>query len=376
MASPPFNINQSLPGDSDIVSQHPPNARTFRDIVESWLLINHDTNGNHARIDMPRIASPSTPAASVDVLYTTTRGRLKIKHPDGTEEFVGHAPGFMGWYTIQTLPNGWLLADGTAVSRTSFADLFDVLGTAYGSGDGLTTFNLPDLRGRTPIGADVGAGRFSIATMSATSTGGFGGSESRFLLSGNIPGGVPVSVSSLSVAVSVPTVSVSVSGSISGSSSGSTASGSISGTASGGSVTGTASGSVGGSFSGATDPAKPIVWDTGGLSSLNIPGGGAAGVFTTVAAVHRENAMTVSGTITGSISSTSLNGSITSPATVTGSFSGAAVSAGTVSGTFSGSGTGSGSGSGSGTGAGATTGSAAAFGIMQPSFVLYPLIKT
>lgn len=55
-------------------------------------------------------------------------------------------------------PTGWLLCDGTAVSRTTYADLFAVAGTTYGSGDGSTTFNLPDLRGKTAIGAGQGYG--------------------------------------------------------------------------------------------------------------------------------------------------------------------------------------------------------------------------
>lgn len=46
-----------------------------------------------------------------------------------------------------TIPNGWLLCDGAAVSRTDYADLFEVIGTTYGGGDGETTFNLPDCRG-------------------------------------------------------------------------------------------------------------------------------------------------------------------------------------------------------------------------------------
>lgn len=47
-----------------------------------------------------------------------------------------------------TAPSGWLMCDGAAVSRTTYASLFAALGTAYGSGDGSTTFNLPDYRGR------------------------------------------------------------------------------------------------------------------------------------------------------------------------------------------------------------------------------------
>ena len=53
-----------------------------------------------------------------------------------------------------TLPTNTLLCDGTAISRTTYAALFAVLGTSYGAGDGSTTFNLPNLRGRVPVGQD------------------------------------------------------------------------------------------------------------------------------------------------------------------------------------------------------------------------------
>ncbi|MBN2496911.1 MAG: tail fiber protein [Deltaproteobacteria bacterium] len=56
-------------------------------------------------------------------------------------------------------PSGWLLCDGSAVSRTAYARLFEVIGTAHGAGDGTTTFNLPDYRGRFLRGVDLGAGR-------------------------------------------------------------------------------------------------------------------------------------------------------------------------------------------------------------------------
>lgn len=52
-------------------------------------------------------------------------------------------------------PSGWLWCSGQAVSRTAYAALFAVIGTTYGAGDGSTSFNLPDLRGRTPIGNDA-----------------------------------------------------------------------------------------------------------------------------------------------------------------------------------------------------------------------------
>ena len=50
-------------------------------------------------------------------------------------------------YVTFTAPRGWLICDGTAISRTDYWKLFEVIGTTFGSGDGTTTFNLPDYRG-------------------------------------------------------------------------------------------------------------------------------------------------------------------------------------------------------------------------------------
>jgi microcystin-dependent protein len=56
---------------------------------------------------------------------------------------------------------GWLLADGSQVSRTTFAALFARIGTKHGAGNGSTTFNLPDVRGRVLMGVDGAAGRIA-----------------------------------------------------------------------------------------------------------------------------------------------------------------------------------------------------------------------
>lgn len=63
-----------------------------------------------------------------------------------------------------TIPSTWLLCNGQAVSRTTFANLFAVIGTGYGAGNGTTTFNVPDMRGLYPIGGgvDLVAGNTSI----------------------------------------------------------------------------------------------------------------------------------------------------------------------------------------------------------------------
>lgn len=63
-------------------------------------------------------------------------------------------------------PGGWQLCDDTALSRTTYARLFAVIGTAYGTGDGSTTFNVPDLRDRVPLGKGT-----NNATLGAETTG-------------------------------------------------------------------------------------------------------------------------------------------------------------------------------------------------------------
>ena len=69
-------------------------------------------------------------------------------------------------YTARsTAPTGYLAADGDAVTRTTYATLFSAIGTTYGSGDGSTTFNLPDLRGEFIRGLDSGRGVDSGRTL-------------------------------------------------------------------------------------------------------------------------------------------------------------------------------------------------------------------
>jgi microcystin-dependent protein len=88
-------------------------------------------------------------------VYTKTTG---VHFNTGWSELAsissggGGPSGSIAAFAGSTAPNGWLLCDGTAISRTTYADLFTAIGTQYGGGDGSTTFNLPDLRGRVPVG--------------------------------------------------------------------------------------------------------------------------------------------------------------------------------------------------------------------------------
>lgn len=110
---------------------------------------------------------------------------------DGIIIPVGSASIFFG----ASAPTGWLFCDGSAVSRTTYASLFTAIGTTYGVGNGTTTFNLPDLRGRIPMGAGTGtregasgSGVISGGTaLTARSIGEWGGEETH-LLTGNESG--------------------------------------------------------------------------------------------------------------------------------------------------------------------------------------------
>jgi len=79
-------------------------------------------------------------------------------------------------------PTGYLLCDGTAVSRTTYAALFAIAGTGYGVGDGSSTFNVPDFRDRLPLGKGTNnstlgtqTGSMSASSVVTTSSGGSGG---------------------------------------------------------------------------------------------------------------------------------------------------------------------------------------------------------
>lgn len=76
--------------------------------------------------------------------------------------------GLVSPYAGASAPSGWLLCDGSAVSRTTYADLYAEIGEDFGAGNGTTTFNLPDLRGRFPLGVGTGTWNTSFAAAAVT----------------------------------------------------------------------------------------------------------------------------------------------------------------------------------------------------------------
>ena len=88
-------------------------------------------------------------------------------------QFVGKFEpiGSIKMYGGPAAPSGWLKCDGSAVSRTTYEKLFEAIGTAYGEGDGSTTFNLPNFNGRMPIGVGT-SGTTGASSHALASTGG------------------------------------------------------------------------------------------------------------------------------------------------------------------------------------------------------------
>jgi microcystin-dependent protein len=121
-----------------------------------------------------------------------TDGDVLVSDANGTASWlpVGVPTGAMMQYAAASAPTGWLLCDGSAVSRTTYADLFALIGTTYGAGDGSTTFTLPDMRGRVPVGMGTGEyknngiGHSSGNSLTSRSLGDYNGAE--------YPSGIPV----------------------------------------------------------------------------------------------------------------------------------------------------------------------------------------
>lgn len=142
---------------------------------QKFQFIPANTNTGAATLDINGIGAPAilksgtsgpTPLVGNELVV----GNIVEVEYDGTEFQViaGLAPpsvatgiptGTIASFSITTPPTGWLVCDGSAVSRSTYAALFAVIGTTWGNGDGSTTFNLPDTRGYFLRGYDNGAGR-------------------------------------------------------------------------------------------------------------------------------------------------------------------------------------------------------------------------
>jgi microcystin-dependent protein len=164
-------------GDTILVNQHNP---AMQDIATS-LSNSLDRDGKGGmRADLPMGGNRITNLADgVDAQDAATVAQLSaaIAVPiGGVIDFAGSTP-----------PTGFLLCYGQAISRTTYASLFAIVGTSFGTGDGSTTFNLPDLRGRVSAGKDdMGGSAASRLTNAAsgvagTTLGASGGAQTHTL---------------------------------------------------------------------------------------------------------------------------------------------------------------------------------------------------
>lgn len=119
-------------------------------------------------IDVPTIADDGKA-----LTFDDTNSKFIYTDPSGLPA------GMMSVFAGAAAPAGWELCDGSAISRTTFADLFAEIGTTFGVGDGSTTFNIPDARGRGLLGLDNmgGSSANRVTDAQADILGGSSGAE-------------------------------------------------------------------------------------------------------------------------------------------------------------------------------------------------------
>jgi microcystin-dependent protein len=132
--------------------------------------------------------------ASAGAVATLRPGKRRQIFCDATDVYTvddqASETGFIKMFAgpNSSLPLDYLLCDGRAVSRATYVDLWQTIGGFYGTGDGTTTFNLPDFRGRVPAGPDnMGSGAAGRLTSIGALVGQAGGEETHTLSTGEIP---------------------------------------------------------------------------------------------------------------------------------------------------------------------------------------------
>ena len=134
-----------------------PNVIPLEPVDDAWGNKIRDRTVQRYASKTARDTAHPAPAAG-DVSYLSDTGDVEVFHGAAWRR-LGVPPGTVTMLAGGAVPPGWLLCNGAAVSRTTYADLFTQIGDTWGGGDGSTTFNLPDLRGRVPRGvAATGTG--------------------------------------------------------------------------------------------------------------------------------------------------------------------------------------------------------------------------
>jgi microcystin-dependent protein len=152
-SDPDPDVNLDYLGDGTIAFDTTDNE--FRQRVNgSWSILSSSSGSLGGQTLDNTVTSPSASEDGFYLAWNDTNNEYELKDIDADTSKIGEIV-----YYVGTTPNGVIVADGSEVSRTGlYADLFSVVGTTYGVGDGSTTFNLPDFRGRTLVGSGTGSG--------------------------------------------------------------------------------------------------------------------------------------------------------------------------------------------------------------------------
>lgn len=158
------------------------------------------TDGTDWEIGIGTVADAGTDTLTRTKVTQSSNSDAAVDWGAGTKTIFCTLPAVSGAvigeikiYAGTTAPAGWLLCYGQAISRTGYASLFAVCSTTYGVGDGSTTFNVPDLRGRVVAGQDdmggSSANRLTGVTGSVNgdTLGGTGGTETHTLVTAEMP---------------------------------------------------------------------------------------------------------------------------------------------------------------------------------------------
>lgn len=140
-------ISQDVAGDYDL-----PIAQIRVDAAVLSIVTAKITDERGTRTT-PRLAAPDVPSTATFADAAATGDGPALAYDDHVHAQPSLVPtGAIMPYGATSAPTGWLLCDGSAVSRATYAALFAVVGTSFGVGNGTTTFNVPDLRGRAIFG--------------------------------------------------------------------------------------------------------------------------------------------------------------------------------------------------------------------------------
>jgi len=163
-----------------------------------------DDSHNHTLSNIDGITVSEAEINSVDGVTSNIQAQINAVSALATQ---GVPSGAVQTFAMSTAPTGWIKANGSAVSRTTYSALFSAIGTTFGTGNGSTTFNVPDLRGEFARGWDDSRGIDTGRSFGSSQADAF--KEHRHTLLGNSGGAVQALFSQSSVIAGIQNLGAS-----------------------------------------------------------------------------------------------------------------------------------------------------------------------